>query len=234
MVDAGAAYAEVQGRMSAAVARLSSEQLATRVPACPEWTVHDLVAHHAAVISELAAGKLAELGDLVRLLDQNADARVASDRDAMTARQVVERRDRAISTILEEWAEATHRVTPMLQGSTPFPARVGPMGVAIAVNDVVVHEGDLHQALGMEQPAVVYATSLALAGYGFSLDYRIRRTRLPALAFEYDGKQRIFGDDGPDSRTEVARRSDALSPDHPGVRTRPARRASVMGLIGVA
>lgn len=194
MVDVGAAYAEVQQRMSEVVSSLSADQLRLSVPACPDWTVQDLVAHHAAAIAEIATGSLSELGELARLLDQNTDAQVAADRDAMTARQVAERKGRTISEIQEEWNAATARITPMLRGDVPFPDSVGGVGGVIAVNDVVVHEGDLREALGLDRAPEVVATSLALAGYGFSLDYRIRREGLPALAFEYDGKQRVFGE----------------------------------------
>jgi uncharacterized protein (TIGR03083 family) len=190
MADAGAAYAEIQTRMSALVASLAADQLATRVPACPEWSVQDLVAHHVGVVSGLASGSLTELGDATRLLNQNSDPAVARDRDTMTARQVAERRGRPADAVLTEWAAATDSIMPMLKGARPFPDGVGFMGGAIAVNDVVVHEGDLHEALGLGRPPVVLATSLALAGYGFSLSYRIGQAGLPALAFSYDGKQR--------------------------------------------
>jgi uncharacterized protein (TIGR03083 family) len=183
--------------MSGLVGSLTPAQLAARVPACPQWSVQDLLAHHVGVVSELASGSLTEIGDAARLLDQNSDPAVARDRDTMTARHVAERRGRPVDAILAEWAAATHTITPMLQGTRPFPDRVGMMGGAIAVNDAVVHEGDLHEALGVAPPPEVLATSLALAGYGFSLGYRIGRAGLPAVAFAYDGKQRAVGDGAP-------------------------------------
>jgi uncharacterized protein (TIGR03083 family) len=203
--DVGSAYAEVQARMAALVASLSSNELALGVPACPAWTVQDLVAHHGAVVADFASGSTAELGDLNRLLDQNSDSTVARDRDALTARQVQERRGRSVEAILQEWGAATAEVLPMLRGAVPFPDRVGPVGGVIVVNDIVVHEGDLHEALGLEPPGVVHATSLALAGYAFSLDYRIRRRALPALALEYDGKQRVVGDGDPAAHVNADR-----------------------------
>jgi uncharacterized protein (TIGR03083 family) len=194
MVDVGAAYSEVQQRMSEAVASLSDAQLRTKVPACPDWSVQDLVAHHVAVIGDVAEGSFGQLGSLSRLLEQNGDAAVAADRDAMTAQQVERWRGRSIGAVLDEWTAATARITPMLRGEVPFPVSVGGVGGVIAVNDIVVHEGDLREALGGERAPEVTATSLALAGYGFSLDYRIRKAEMPALAFAYNGKQRVFGE----------------------------------------
>jgi uncharacterized protein (TIGR03083 family) len=205
MVDVGSAYTEVQQRMSEVVAGLSADQLALSVPACPDWTVQDLVAHHTAVIAEIGTGVLRELGDLSRLLNQNSDAQVAADRDSMTARQVVERRGRSIERVLEEWADVTARILPMLRGEIPFPDSVGSVGGVIAVNDIVVHEGDLREAVGLARAPEVVATSLALAGYGFSLDYRLRGAGLPAIAFEYDGKQRSFGEGEPVAVLEAGR-----------------------------
>ena len=219
VVDSAAAYAEVQQRLSDVVRSLTDDQLVAPVRACPDWTVQDLVAHHTAVVSELASGSLAELGELSRLLDQNSDRQVARDRDAMTARQVGERRGRSIGDVLDEWAAATDRISPMLRAEIPFPDGVGPIGASIAVNDVVVHEGDLHEALGLPWPPVVIATSLALAGYGFSLDRRIRRSGLPAIAIEYDAKKRVFGDGEPaavvssDRTTLVRLLASRMTPD---------------------
>jgi uncharacterized protein (TIGR03083 family) len=183
--------------MTDLVASLSSQEHVLGVPACPAWTVQDLVAHHAAVVADFVSGSTTELGDLSRLLDQSSDSAVARDRDALTARQVHERRNRPLDAILQEWCAATAEIVPMLRGAIPFPDSVGPVGTVIVVNDIVVHEGDLHEALGLEPPAVVHATSLALAGYAFSLDYRIRRRALPALALEYDGKRRVVGEGDP-------------------------------------
>ncbi|MHB8448862.1 MAG: maleylpyruvate isomerase family mycothiol-dependent enzyme [Mycobacteriales bacterium] len=171
--------------------------LARHMPACPGWTVQDLVAHHAALVADFASGSTGELGDVNRLLDQNSNSAVARDRDALTARQVHEQRGRPMDAVLEEWCAATAEILPMLRGDVPFPDSVGPVGRVVAVNDIVVHEGDLHEALGLEPPVVVHATSLALAGYAFSLDYRIRRRALPALALEYDGKRRVVGEGDP-------------------------------------
>lgn len=197
MGDAADAYAEVQSRMSGLAAGLSSSQLSRRVPACPEWTVQDLLAHHTGVTVDIVNGTATELGELARILNQHDDAAVASDRDAMTARQVAERRPRPIAGILDEWAAATATLLPMIRGEAPFPDNVGPLGGAIAINDVVVHEGDLREALELEAAPVVHATSLALAAYGFNLDARVRGLGLPAMAFEYDGKRRVFGDGEP-------------------------------------
>jgi uncharacterized protein (TIGR03083 family) len=160
--DAGSAYAEVQGRMTTLARSLSAEQLELRVPACPAWTVQELLAHHAGVAADVAKGSMAELGEVTRLLDQSFDPAVARDRDSLTDRQVRERRGHTIAMIMQEWSATTSAILPMLRGDLQFPDGVGAVGGVIAMNDVVVHEGDLHEALGLDPPPVVLASHLTI------------------------------------------------------------------------
>lgn len=194
MVDHGAAYVEVKKRLAALMGSLPEHELGLPVLACPAWTVRDVLAHHVGLMSDVAARNLTELGDPIRLLDQWRDADVARDRDALTARQVDERRGRPVTELLAEWDAATGQVAPALNGRDPLPEGLSPLVPVVIVNDVVVHEGDIREALGLPVAPEVLATSLALAGYGASLDHRIRQLGLPALAFAYDGKTRLFGD----------------------------------------
>ena len=197
MVDVGSAYLEVKERFGQLVGSLSDHELQQPVRACPGWTVQDVVAHHVGAISDVAAGQLPEIGDPSRLLEQWRDPEVARDRDAMTARHVTDRRGRSVRELLQEWDDDAAVLAPALTGDRPMPGDLSPMIAAIAVNDVVVHEGDVREALGIGAAPEVLATSLALAGYGASFDLRLRKVGLPALAFAYDGKVRQFGEGEP-------------------------------------
>jgi uncharacterized protein (TIGR03083 family) len=197
MVDAGAAYAEVQQRWGAVMESLTDADLARAAPACPAWTVHDVFAHHVGVLTDVARGDLGELGDGLRLLEQWRDTEVARDRDTLTGRQVEERRGRSVPDLLAEWTAAFDTFGPVLSGQAPVSGGLSPVVTSVVVNDVVVHEGDVREALGLPVAPESLATSLALAGYGASLDLRLRGVGLPALAFAYDGKTRTFGDGEP-------------------------------------
>jgi uncharacterized protein (TIGR03083 family) len=205
VVDVGAAYAEVQGRWAAHAGSLTGAEQALAVPACPGWSVRDVVAHHTGVMADAATGSFPELGDPMRLLDQWSDADVAAARDATTARQVRERRDRTMADLLEEWAIATARLVPALRGEQPFPGGLPPLLGALLINDVVVHEGDVREALGLEPSAESAALSLALAAYAFGLDARVRDLGLPALVLAYDGKTRRCGDGEPGATVRASR-----------------------------
>jgi len=197
VIDAGAAYLEVQERLAALVAGLGAAELQRPAPACPGWTVVDVLAHHVGVVSDVVAGGPGEIGDLDRLLDQWRDPDVARDRDTMSARQVAERRGRSVDDLLREWRDAAEVVVPILSGTRPLPEGLSPIVRAVLVNDVVVHEDDVRRALGLGAAPEVPATSLALAGYGASFEMRRRQQGLPTLAFAYDGRTRLFGDGEP-------------------------------------
>jgi uncharacterized protein (TIGR03083 family) len=115
-------YEETRGRITGLVADADGD--ATRVPACPEWTVHDLLAHLAGNCADIIAGNLEGVTT-----------------SAWTSRQVDARRDRPTAEILEEWNDAAPQVSQLLDD---FPGRYGQMVVA----DVVSHEHDIRGALG--------------------------------------------------------------------------------------
>lgn len=197
MVDHGSAYLEVKERFAALMGSLPDHEWGLPVLACPAWTVRDVMAHHVGLMTDVAAANLSELGDPVRLLDQWRDQDVARDRDALTARQVDERRGRSVAELLTEWETATSRLAPVFSGRGEPPAGFSPLIPSIAINDVVVHEGDVREALGLEVAPETLATSLALSAYGASFELRLRQLGLPAIAFSYSGKSRQLGDGAP-------------------------------------
>jgi uncharacterized protein (TIGR03083 family) len=115
------------------------DRSATRVPACPDWEVRDVVAHVAGLASDAATGGLPEMD----LLEQWRDDVVATARDAMTAEQVRRSDDRAIQEIASDWKELLGTLAPMLRGTFPFPDPA-PFGLsAILVTDLAVHDQDV-------------------------------------------------------------------------------------------
>lgn len=193
MADVGAAYVEVMERFIAAVTEPGVD-VDTSVGACPGWSVRDVVAHHVGAMVDLTTGNVSEFGTFERLLDQWRDDDVARDRDAMTARQVEERRSRTVEQLVAEWREAAQALLPMLRGDISFPPSVAVFAGSVAINDVVVHEGDVRAALGLERAPESVALGLALRGYAFSLEHRIRERELPALVLAYAGKELTLGD----------------------------------------
>lgn len=120
MTDPIAAWSEAHERVCALVPSLSAAEAEARVPACPDWTVRDLLSHVVGLGADVLAGDEPD--------DHN---------ETWTAAQVEARRDRSATELVEEWrALAPDLVAWMREhGSRPL-------------NDVVVHELDLRSAVG--------------------------------------------------------------------------------------
>jgi uncharacterized protein (TIGR03083 family) len=183
-------YVETQERLLAAAAAADP---ATRVPACPDWTVHDVVAHVAGLASDVVNGAM----PMFDLLEQWRDDTVADVRDAMTAKQVAARADETVAGIGADWRAVTPALRALMRGETPAGEGVPAFIDMILVTDLTVHEQDVRDAL--ELPAVRDAAGvgIGLATYGFGVGYRITALGLPALRLSYDGKERVLGDGEP-------------------------------------
>jgi uncharacterized protein (TIGR03083 family) len=209
VIDIGEAYLEVQGRLIEAVEERDAD-VSAAVAACPGWNVHDVLAHHVGVVVDVAREDLGEFGELsFGILEQWRDSQVQRMRDALTARQVEERRDQDVSALVAEWRTATTALLPLLRGEIPVPATLPPFIGVILVNDLVVHETDIRAALGLPRAAASAALSVALAGFSASLENRIRILGLPALVLVYDGKERRIGE-GPVGATLSADRHELV------------------------
>jgi uncharacterized protein (TIGR03083 family) len=117
-------YAATRARVRALLAGSDEAAAATVVPACPDWTVHDLCAHLVGVPAALVARDNPPKGDNQPWVD----------------RQVSERADRSIVELLDEW----DAVGPSFEGLM----RKLPHAFGGLVYDAVAHEHDLRGALG--------------------------------------------------------------------------------------
>lgn len=124
MTDLGNVYGAARQRVTELVSGLSDEAAKQPVSACPEWRVHDVLAHLSGVCDDIVSGNLEGVAT-----------------DPWTAAQVDKRRDWPLAKILEEWTENAAQVEPIVQF---FPGRVNEQFVL----DMTTHEHDLRNALG--------------------------------------------------------------------------------------
>lgn len=117
------AYAGAQERMTALLREAAPEQLALRVPACPDWQVRELLAHLVGVAVDVAAGRVEGAGS-----------------DPWTAAQVSARKDDGREAMLDEWVATGPALREALLGMDPVQA-------AQVVFDASTHEHDLRGAL---------------------------------------------------------------------------------------
>lgn len=115
------AYAGCRARISELTAGLDDARASLPVPTCPEWSVHDVVAHVAGVVDDVLAGRMDGVAT-----------------EPWTAAQVDARRARPIAAIVDEWSANAPAFEPLLD--------VAPQGRQ-AVADLVTHEHDVRTAL---------------------------------------------------------------------------------------
>ncbi|TFV54889.1 maleylpyruvate isomerase family mycothiol-dependent enzyme [Mycobacterium sp. PS03-16] len=113
-------YQDTRERIVLLVSGLGDAGWQTPVPACPGWSIRDVVSHLAAVAEDWASGRLA-----------------GAPSDEETAEHVARYRDRDTAGLLDTW----HAAAAQLERLAHTRALVPPLG------DVVTHEHDIRAAL---------------------------------------------------------------------------------------
>jgi uncharacterized protein (TIGR03083 family) len=119
--DLAQLYRDTRERLTALVAGLDEQALATPVPACPGWQVQDVVAHLAAIVEDALAGRL-----------------TGPPSEAETAVQVARYKGRPMPQTLDGWTA----------GAPRFEEVISAFDIPPAVIDVASHEQDIRGALG--------------------------------------------------------------------------------------
>lgn len=168
-MDAAAEWARAQARVIEVVRGLSEAEIETRVPACPAWSVKDLLAHMVGLDADVLAGDEPD--------DHNS---------AWTQRQVDERAGRELAAVVEEWSTMTGAMQ----------AWMGEHG-ARPLGDVVIHEQDMRSAVGV--PGARDSDGLAAIRDRMAEAFagRVRDAGLPAISLEGPGWQFAAGDGTP-------------------------------------
>ena len=164
------------------------------------------MAHVTGIAVDAAAGALP--AD-VNLLEQFRDDDVVRARDAFADGQVHRRGGRTSAEVVAEWDAAEPAVVDRLDRDGHDPAALPFAFDVVLVTDLCVHADDVAAAVGVPAHRHTAATRVALAGYCFGVDHRLRALGLPALVLRYDGKERMIGE-GPAAATVTADRWELL------------------------
>jgi uncharacterized protein (TIGR03083 family) len=123
-IDVGRLYRDHRERVIDLVRPVPAERLLEPAPACPGWTVHDIVSHLAGNAADAIAGRLGGIPS-----------------DAQTAEQVAARRGQPTTVVLREWERSASQFELVLTktGASILPAAI----------DVAVHEHDIRGALDL-------------------------------------------------------------------------------------
>jgi uncharacterized protein (TIGR03083 family) len=128
-------YQETRERIVALVSGLDEAAWSTRVAACPDWSVRDVVAHLGAVADDWAGGRLA-----------------GAPTDEETAAQIARFGGCHVAEILAAWTDTAARLDHMAETA----------GVTPPLGDITSHEHDVRAALsrrGARDSAAVWYTS---------------------------------------------------------------------------
>ncbi len=179
--DYGTLYCETRKAMSQFVAGLDDAELAVRLPAVPEWTAHDALAHVTGICADILSGNLTDVGS-----------------DAWTAAQVDSRRDSSVAEIVAEWS----LVGPQIEAMA---AAAGHEMASLLISDLVTHDLDTRGAFGDKSARDSAATALVFDFYTSKLGTRLDATGAPALRIVGDGEERVAGSAVPTATVRASR-----------------------------
>lgn len=151
------AYSNGFHRVATLVRGLDEGELETIVPACPDWSVKDLVAHLTGVASDSLSANVAEMG-----------------RPDWTQSQVDSRRDRDLEDILDEWKGIADQLVPALDGLHPTLS-------SALIGDLVTHEHDLRNAVGNHGERDSEGVVIATGFYSRYFGKRLKDAGLPTI-----------------------------------------------------
>ena len=164
MVDMPAAYEQGRARITELLRDGGSEVAKLRVPACPAWTVKDLIAHLQHVAEEYSAGhyvyRTLEFDQPARYDDVDRNARNEAWADA----GVAARQDRSLDELLDAWESSAGDLYRMMTTESALPdPHENEMLAWAALGDFAIHYQDLHGALHLAADRDAYCAKLGFA-----------------------------------------------------------------------
>ncbi|HEY6421813.1 MAG TPA: maleylpyruvate isomerase family mycothiol-dependent enzyme [Pseudonocardiaceae bacterium] len=185
------AYEQTRAVIRVMIDSLDDQGLSIRIPACPLWTVRDLIAHMTGVAADAAAGRFPAVNPHGTWAERQAVI------DAFTAGHVTDRRRMGLNEVLAEWSGYLPRLSALLRGDEPLPPRSMPALDWVVVSDIAAHGQDLRGALGRPGDRDSAAVALGLQRYVTGLGQRLDAAGLPALRLCTDDREYVAGSTSP-------------------------------------
>lgn len=152
-------YLDTRSRIVDLVRDATPDELDRTVPACPDWTVRQLLTHCVSMPAAIGAGDLP-----------------SDDLDAWIDAILTARRDRTIEELVDEWSTTDDTIATMVGG-----------GGAVLLDDLVVHEHDLRGALGRPDRSRFEAEVFVPRALASCVP-ELERRELGAIEVHHDGR----------------------------------------------
>lgn len=201
MGDLADVYESTRKELSAFVSGLSDEALGARVPATPDWTVKDIVAHLSADVVGALSGDFPR--EFFQAFGSPDGVRALNE---WTARLVEERSDWSLQEILDEWEANSGRLRDALRDPSLWPDGTPPFVEGVFVTDLAVHQQDIYGALGMVEARDSAPVKIATGGYIVMVGLRLDTESKPSLTIEAEEKSWKAGAAEPAARVRVPTR----------------------------
>lgn len=189
-IDLGDAYLDAKAQITELVESATAEERQRTVPACPLWTVEDVVRHLTGVATDIVEGNMIPDVNLIELWHTEGGAQAG---DAYTDKHVTSRRSQPLAETFAEWDAITERLLPIVRSEQPAPQPL-PFVEYIPVNDCIIHMHDVRGALGKPGDREGALVNLGLSSFFASFAVRVGTRSLPPVRVRYDGKERVTGD----------------------------------------
>ncbi|GAA4410741.1 hypothetical protein GCM10023168_30750 [Fodinibacter luteus] len=185
-------YEQGLAELSRILEGLPESAMADAVPACPAWSVGDLLAHLTGVAQDAARGAYAE-----RALDAWRDPALAERREAWTASHVDRLTDRSRDGALRHLRLHGGRLVLALRRGDAAIADGPEWLVPAPVGDLAVHVADLREALGAPADTDGPVARFGFAAYRDWLHARLVAVGLPAIRLGDGSREWVVGDGEP-------------------------------------
>lgn len=172
-------YLSASDRVAALVRSLDDDRLSTTVPACPEWTVKELVAHLTGVASDSLNANVAEMG-----------------KANWTQSQVDARKDKPLEDILSEWQGVTEQIAKALDDLHPTLS-------SALIGDLVTHEHDLRNAVQNRDERDGDGVVISTGFYARNFGKRLKDAGLPTLIVDTGEHQWTAGREEPVGKVQA-------------------------------
>lgn len=192
MAELADVYAATRKELGNFVSSLSEDDLQRAVPATPDWSIRDVVAHVTAVVADTVRGRFPK--SFFAAMGSSEEVAKLND---WTDRQVEERRRRSLQEVLDEWENATTAITPMMRGEVPWPDDTMLFAGHVLVTDLAVHQQDIYGAMGLVKDRDATPIRIGFASYVAGTDFRINAAGGPALRYVTEDKERVAGSGEP-------------------------------------